>query len=404
MNKWAYLCVALPMAFGAGGVAAQTGEEVKIGVMTDMNGPDSDLGGPGSVIAAQLAIDDFGPTVAGRKIVLISGDHQRKPDVASALSMRWYDNENVDMIVDIPLSSAALAVQENARSRKKIVVFSAAATSDLTGKACSPTGFHWTYDTKAVANGTAAAITKAGGKSWFFLTSDYAFGHALQRDAESVVKANGGTVVGNVRHPVSNLDFSSFLLQAQNSKAQVIGLANSVNDTANSIRQANEFGIQAGGQNVAALLAFITDINSLGLQVAKGTRLTESFYWDLNDGTRAWSARFSKLHNGRAPTMTQAGVYSAVTHYLKAIAAANSKDGMTVAQKMRDLPVKDFMTDNAKVWPSGWVERDFYLFEVKTPAESKGPWDYYKLVSKVPAAVAHPAGSDDACPLMKTGG
>ena len=398
MRKWATTCAALLLAAASSG--AWAAEEVKIGVMSDMAGPDSDMSGAGSVLAAQMAIEDFGGTVAGRKIALISADQQRKADVASALATRWYDNEGVDLILDVGISSAALAVQEIAKQRGKVVIFTTAASSDLTGKACSPTGFHWVYDTKALANGTAAAVTKGGGKSWFFVTSDYAFGHALERDTSAVVKANGGQVVGAVRHPVSTSDFSSFLLQAQGSKAQVIGLANSANDLANSIRQASEFGVAKGGQTLAALLVFITDVHSLGLPVAQGIRLTESFYWDLDDKTRAWSERFAKRHNGRMPTMIQAGIYSATTHYLKSIAAAGSKDGVTVAAKMREIPVNDFMTNNAKIWPSGWVNRDFYLFEVKSPEASKSPWDYYKFVAKIPADVAKPAGSDDACPLM----
>lgn len=398
MRKWAIACAALFV--GAGLTAARAADEVKIGVMSDMAGPDSDMSGAGSVLAAQMAIEDFGGTVAGRKIVLSSADHQRKADVAASLAARWYDNEGVDVILDVGFSSAALAVQEIAKQRGKVVIFATAATSDLTGKACSPTGFHWVYDTKAVANGTAAAVTREGGKSWFFVTSDYAFGHALERDATKVITDNGGKVIGGVRHPVSASDFSSFLLQAQSSKAQVIGLANSANDLANSIRQASEFSIAQGGQVVAALLVFITDVHSLGLPVAQGIRLTESFYWDLDDKARAWSERFAKRHNGRMPTMIQAGIYSATTHYLKAIAATDSKDGVAVAKKMHEIPVKDFMTDNARIWPSGWVNRDFYLFEVKKPEESKEPWDYYKLVAKIPADVAHPIGSDDACPLM----
>ncbi|MFG1347971.1 ABC transporter substrate-binding protein [Xanthobacter autotrophicus DSM 431] len=398
MRTWAIVCAALLAS--AGLTAARAAEEIKIGVMSDMAGPDSDMSGAGSVLAAQMAIEDFGGSVAGRKIILTSADHQRKADVAASLAARWYDNEGVDLILDVGFSSAALAVQEISKQRGKVAIFATAATSDLTGKACSPTGFHWVYDTKAVANGTAAAVTREGGKSWFFVTSDYAFGHALERDATAVITANGGTVIGQVRHPVSTGDFSSFLLQAQGSKAQVIGLANSANDLANSIRQASEFGIARGGQVVAALLVFITDVRSLGLQVAQGIRLTESFYWDLDEKTRAWSERFARRHNGRMPTMIQAGIYSATTHYLKAVAAVDSKDGPVVAKQMREIPVTDFMTKNAKIWPSGWINRDFYLFEVKKPSESKSPWDYYKLVATIPADVAHPVGSDDACPLM----
>ncbi|MFD2251020.1 branched-chain amino acid transport system substrate-binding protein [Pseudochelatococcus lubricantis] len=402
MRKWALAGLAMQMALGMG--ASQAAEEVKIGVMTDLSGPDSDMAGAGSVLAAQMAVEDAGGVAGSRKVVLISADHQRKPDVASSLATRWYDNEGVDLILDVPLSSAGLAVQEIARQRGKVVIFATSATSDLTGKACSPTGFHWVYDTKAVANGTAAAVTRDGGKDWFFVTSDYAFGHAIERDATAVIEANGGKVTGRVRHPVSNGDFSSFLLQAQSSKASVIGLANSANDLTGSLRQASEFGIAQGGQRVAALLAFITDVHSLGLPVAQGTFLTESFYWDLDDETREWSARFAQRHNGAKPTMIQAGIYSATRHYLKAVAAADSKDGPTVAAKMREIPVNDFMTKDAQIWPSGWVNRDFYLFKVKSPEESKGPWDYYTLVAKVPADVAKPAGSDDACELMKKGG
>ena len=404
MRKWALACAAVQMALTPHLAFAQTAEEVKIGVLTDMSGPDSDMAGSGSVIAAQMAIEDAGGTVAGRKVVLISADHQRKADIANSIAARWFDNEGVDAILDVPLSSAGLAVQEVARQRNKVVMFSTSATSDLTGKACSPTGFHWTYDTMAVANGTAAAVTKAGGKQWYFVTADYAFGQALQRDAAAVVEKNGGQVIGGVRHPVATADFASFLLQAQASKADVIGLANSATDFTGAVRQSNEFGLQQGGQKVAGLLAFITDVHSLGLAVAKGTQLTESFYWDLNDETREWSKRFGARHNGRMPTMIQAGIYSATRHYLKAIAAANSKDGLTVAKKMKEIPVKDFMTDNAPIWPSGWVHRDFYLFEVKAPADSKGPWDYYKFIAKIPADDAKPAGSDDACPLMKKAG
>jgi len=404
MKKWALACAALQLALLPQLAAAQANEDIKIGVLTDLSGPDSDMAGAGSVLAAQMAVEDAGGTAGGRKVVVISADHQRKADIASALASRWFDNENVDAILDVPLSSAGLAVQEVARQRNKVVMFSTSATSDLTGKACSPTGFHWTYDTTAVANGTAAAVTKAGGKKWFFVAADYAFGHALQRDATAVIEKNGGQVIGNVRHPVAAADFASFLLQAQASKAQVVGLANSATDFINSVRQSNEFGLQQGGQKVAALLAFLTDIHSLGLNVAKGTQLTESFYWDLNDATREWSKKFAARHNGRMPTMIQAGVYSATRHYLKAIDAAKTKDGLKVANQMKAMPVNDFMTDNAKIWPSGWVHRDFYLFEVKSPAESKGPWDYYKLIAKVPADDAKPEGSDDACPLMKKPG
>jgi len=401
MRKWALACAALHLSFAPQLAHAQSSEDVKIGVLSDLTGADSDIAGQGSVIAAQMAIEDAGGSVGGRKVVLVFADHQRKADLANSIAARWFDNEGVDAVLDVPQSAAALAVQEVARQRNKIAIFSGPASSDLTGKACSPTGFHWTFDTVAVANGTAAAVTKAGGKTWFFVTADYAFGHALQRDAAAVVEKNGGKVLGAVRHPVGSADFASFLLQAQASKADVVGLANATADFIGTVRQSNEFGLQQGGQKVAGLLAFITDIHSLGLSVAKGTRLTESFYWDLNDATREWSKKFAARHSGRMPTMVQAGVYSATRHYLKAVAAANSKDGLTVAKKMKEMPVNDFMTDNAPIWANGWVHRDFYLFEVKTPAESKGPWDYYNFISKISADDAKPAGSGDACPLMK---
>lgn len=373
---------------------------VRIGVMTDLSGQDSDMSGQGSITAVQMAVEDAGGMVAGRKVEVVFADFQRKPDVAAAIATQWYDKDGVDAVLDVGISSAGLAVQEVARQRNRIAILGTSATSDLTGKACSPTGFHWAYDTKAVANGTAAAVTKSGGKSWFFVTSDYAFGHALERDATAVLTANGGKVVGGVRHPLASPDLSSFLLQAQASKAQVIGFANSAADFTNSVRQAKEFGIVEGGQKLAGLLGFITDIHSLGLEAAQGMQLTESFYWDLNDETRAWSKRFAERRGGRKPTMIQAAMYGATAHYLKAIAAANSVDGPTVAAKMRAIPVNDFMTKNATIWPSGWVHRDFYLFQVKSPKESKGEWDYYKLVAQIPADQAKPKGSDDACPLM----
>jgi len=397
-TRWTRLAAAL-LACGVGS-AAWAQEVVRLGVLTDMSGADSDLAGPGSVLAAQMAVEDVGGEVGGRKVVVVSADHQRKPDVAATIATRWYDQNVVDVILDVPPSSAALAVQEVARARKKMVIFSTAGTSMLTGKACSPTGFHWTYDTAAVANGTAGAVTRGGGNTWYFVTSDYAFGHAMQNDATAVIQANGGKVVGAVRHPLSSPDFSSFLLQAQASGAQVVGLANSVNDMASSVRQAREFGLVQGGQKVAALLSFIVDIHGLGLDVAQGTVLTESFYWDLNDETRAWSRRFAARHGGRMPTMTQAGVYSAARHYLKAVQAADSVDATVVAEKMRAIPVNDFMTDNARVLPNGWVQRDFYLFEVKKPEESTGPWDYYKLIARIPADSAKNPQAASECPLM----
>ena len=373
---------------------------VKIGVMNDMSGLYADLGGQGSVEAARMAIADFGGTVNGKKIELISADHQNKPDVGGAIARQWYDNDGVDVIVDVPTSSVALAVQDVARERKKVFLISGAASSDLTGKACSPTGIHWTYDTVALANGTGSAVVKAGGDSWFFITADYAFGHALERDTAAVVTASGGKVLGAVRVPLNTPDFSSYLLQAQASKAKIVGLANAGGDTINSIKQAAEFGLVEGGQKLAGLLVFVTDINSLGLKTANGLQLTEAFYWDQNDETRAWSKRFMEKINHQ-PTMVQAGVYGAITHYLNAIKATGSDDGLTVVKKMKETPVNDFMTKNGKIQESGRLIRDMYLFEVKKPAESKGPWDYYKQIATIPGEQAFKRPGGNECPLVK---
>ena len=375
---------------------------VRIGVLNDQSGIYKDLSGPGSVLAAKMAVEDAGGSVLGRTIEVLTGDHQDKPDVGTAIASQWYDRDGVDAIVDVPVSSVALAVQEVARGRHKIVMFSSAGSSDLTGKACSPTGFHWTFDTVALAKGTANAVVKAGGDTWFFMTADYAFGYAMEADARALVTAAGGKVLGAVRVPMGATDMSSFLLQAQGSKAKIVAFANAGSDLINSIKQASEFGIVAGGQKLAGLLVFISDINSLGLQTAQGLNLTESFYWDLNDGTRAWSAKFAERFGGRKPTMTQAGVYSAVSHYLKAVAAAGTTDGPAVAAKMREMPISDFMSANFRIRADGRVLRDFYLFEVKSPAESKGPWDYYKLIRTIPANEAVRPESEGGCPLIKS--
>jgi branched-chain amino acid transport system substrate-binding protein len=372
---------------------------IRIGVLTDMSGPNSDLAGSGSVVAARLAAEDGKALFEGKTIEVVLADHQNKADIAASIASRWFDTEGVDVIADVPFSSAALAVQEVARRRNKVVLFSGPGSSDLTGKSCAPTTFHWTFDTASIANGTATAMTREGGDSWFFVTADYAFGHALERDAQKVVGENGGTVVGAVRHPVYSPDFASYLLQAQSSGAKVVGFANAAADMINSIRQANEFGIVAGGQRLAGLLVFLTDVHALGLQDAQGLHLTESFYWDQNDETRAWSARFAEQFNGRKPSMVHAGVYSSVMHYLKAVAEAGSEDGEAVAGKMRAMPVSDFMTQDAAILPNGWVDRDFYLFEVKKPSESTGDWDYYKLVATVPHDQAKPRAALGDCPL-----
>ena len=392
--------VALAVAAFACPALAQS-PPLRIGVLNDQSGMYADLAGPGSVVAATMAAEDAGGTVLGRKIEVLTGDHQNKADVGAAIAARWYDVQGVSAIVDVPVSSVALAVQDVARNRHKIVMFSGAGSSDLTGKACSPTGFAWTFDTIALANGTGSAIVKAGGDSWFFLTADYAFGTAAEHDVSDVVRANGGRVVGAVRIAMSTTDFSSFLLQAQASHAKIIGLANAGSDLINAIKQASEFGIVEAGQKLAGLLVFISDVHSLGLQTAQGLQLTESFYWDQNDATRAFSDRFAARTGGKRPTMVQAGVYSAVAHYLKAVAQAGTDDGPTVADAIRAIPVDDFMTDHASVRIDGRVLRDFYLFEVKSPAESKGPWDLYKLIRRIPAQDAVRPLAQGGCPLVK---
>ena len=377
------------------------GDTIRIGVLNDQTGMNADLSGQGSVVAARMAIEDAGGTIGGKKVELVFADHQNKADIGSSIATKWFDADNVDMIVDMPFSSVALAVQDITRQRHKIAIYSGPGSSDLTGKACSPLGFHWTFDTVALARGTGSAIVKSGGKTWFFLTSDYAFGHALAKDTMEVVKANGGKVLGEAVHPVNNADFSSFLMQAQASGAKVIGLANGAADTTNSIKQAREFGLTQAGQTLAGLLVFITDVHSLGLEVAQGLQLTESYYWDLNDDTRAFAKRYAERMSGRMPSMVQAGVYSGVAHYLKAVASAGSTDGDAVQAKMREIPINDFMSKDVKIRRDGRVMRDFYLFQVKSPAESKGPWDYYKLVRTIPAADAARPETEGGCPLLK---
>ena len=389
------------LALTAGSAMAQvSGDVVKLGVLNDQSGTYADLAGPGSVVAARMAVEDFGGTVLGKKIEVVFADHQNKPDVGSSVANRWIDTEQVDTIVDVGTSSVALAIQEITSKKGIVHLNSTAATSDLTGKACSPTGVHWTHNTTALANGTGKAIVAQGGKTWFFLTADYAFGHALERDVSKVVKEAGGEVKGAVRHPFPSQDFSSFLLQAQASGAKVIGLANAGADTINSIKQAGEFGITQSGQNLAGLLVFLSDVRSLGLKAAQGLQLTTGFYWDLDDETRAWSKRFAEKHGGAMPTMVQAGVYSAVTHYLNAIKAAGTDDGKTVVAKMKELPVKDFFARNAKLRADGRMVHDMYLVEVKKPEESKGDWDYYKVLRTIPGDEAYgPVNAD--CPLVK---
>jgi branched-chain amino acid transport system substrate-binding protein len=366
---------------------AQLSDNVlRIGVLNDQSGLFADLAGPGSVEAARMAAADFGGSVLGRPIEVLAGDHQNRPDVGSALARRWYDNDRVDVIMDIPNSGVALAVQGVARERRRLVIYSSAAVSDLTGRACSPYGIHWTFDSYALARSTATAILRGGGRSWFFLTVDYALGHTFERDVGAVVGANGGRVAGGVRHPLNTPDFSSFLLQAQASRAQVLAFANAGGDLSNSIKQAAEFGLFRT-MTPTAIMAFLTDIHAIGLQTAQGLRLTESFYWDMNDEARAWSQRFFAAR-GRMPTMPQAGVYTATMHYLRAVQAAGTDNAERVAEVMRATPINDFMTRDGRIREDGRVLRDFYLFEVKSPAESRGPWDLYRLIATIPAADA----------------
>ncbi|HZS82513.1 MAG TPA: ABC transporter substrate-binding protein [Stellaceae bacterium] len=387
----------------AAAAQAQISDDVvKIGVLTDMSSLYADIGGKGSVVAAEMAVKDFGGKVAGKPIEVVSADHLNKPDVGANIARQWIDQDHVDAIVDVPTSSVALAVQDVTKEKDRVFLISGAASSDLTGKSCSPTGVHWTYDTYALAHGTGSALVKQGGDTWFFITADYAFGHALERDTSAVVKAAGGKVLGAVRAPLNTPDFSSFLLQAQASKAKIIGLANAGGDTINSIKQGAEFGIVQGGQRFAGLLVFISDVHSLGLQTAQGLVLTSAFYWDQNDATRAWAKRFMAETN-KVPTMVQAGVYGAVTHYLKAIAAAKTDEGKAVVAKMREIPINDFMTHNGKLREDGRVMRDMYLFQVKSPAESKYPYDYYKQLAVIPADQAFRPLSESECPLVKKG-
>jgi len=401
MNVKTGIAAIAGLVLAASAAQAQISDNVvKIGVLNDMSSLYADVGGPGSVAAAKMAVEDFGGTVLGKPIEVIFADHQNKPDVGANIARQWIDTEKVDTIVDVPTSSVALAVQQVTKEKKRIFLMSGPASSDLTGKSCSPYGVAWTYDTYMLANGTGTALTKAGGDTWFFLTSDYAFGHALERDTGEAVKAAGGKVLGAVRHPLNNADFSSFLLQAQASKAKVIGLANAGGDTINSIKQASEFGIVAGGQKLAGLLVFITDVHSLGLKVANGLVITGSFYWDLNDQTRAWSKKFF-AKTGKMPTMTQAGVYSEIMFYLNAIKAVGTDDADKVMAKMRDTPINDFMTKNGKLRIDGRVVRDAYLFEVKKPEESKGPWDYYKVIATIPSDQVTRPLKDGGCDLVK---
>jgi len=397
------LIAGLGAALGGAAHAQISGGMVKIGVLNDMAGPYADLAGPGSVVAARMAVEDYlKATKSKLKIEIVTADHQNKPDVGSSIARKWYDSDGVDMILDVPTSSVALAVNEVTKEKNKVMVNSTGGTADLTGKACTPNTVHWTYDTWMLAHGTGSAVVKQGGDTWFFLTADYAFGHALERDTSDVVKASGGKVLGSVKVPLGTSDFSSFLLQAQSSKAKIIGLANAGSDTINSIKQAAEFGIVKGGQKMAGLLVFLSDIHGLGLQTAQGLQVTTTFYWDLNDATRAWSKRFAAAHNGRMPTMVQAGVYAGLQHYLKAVDALQAdSDGAKVVAKMKELPTDDPLFGKGSIRVDGRKIHPAYLVEVKKPGESRYAYDYYKVLQTIPADKAFRPLNEGNCPLVK---
>ncbi len=396
------LAVALGTALSGVAASAQaqmSDGKIKIGVLSDLTGVYSDINGEGSAMAARLAAEEFGNAVGGVPVEIVVADHQNKPDIAASIARKWIDTEQVDVIADVPNSAAALAVQGITKERKRIFLMSGPGSVDLTGKLCSPYGFMWTWDTYSVSAGTARALVAKGDTSWFFITADYAFGHSLEEEASKAVKAMSGSVKGGVRHPLGTSDFSSFLLRAQSSGAKVVALANAGGDTINAVKQANEFGIPQGGQTLVGLLLNINDIHALTLQVAQGLTLSNSFYWDMNDETRAWSRKFEEK-TGRKPSMNQAGVYSAVRHYLQAVKDLGTDDADKVAEKIRSTPVNDMMMKGATIGKNGRVFNDMYLFEVKKPAESKGAWDYLRLVRTIPGKEAYISEKESGCPLV----
>lgn len=396
-TKGLYLSAALLIA----GHAASAADTIKIGVLNDQSGVFADNGGTGSVAAAKLAVEDFGGQLLGQKIEVVTADHQNKPDIAAATARKWFDTEGVDIIADGAASSAGFAILEIARQKNKIFVISGPGSSDFTGKACSPVSFHFNYDTYALSKLTSEAVTKAGSNTWYFISADYAFGHALQRDATKFIEAAGGKVIGSAAHPLGSTDMASFLLQAQGSKAKVVGLATSGADVQTAIKQAGEFGIVESGQQLAGLLVFITDVNALGLKATQGLQVTTSFYWDLNDETRAWAKRYFAATGGKVPSMVQAGVYSGVHHYLAAVKAAGTKDPTVVAQKMREMKVNDMYNKNVTIRPDGRVLHSMYLVQVKKPDESKYKYDYYKVLTTSLGEQAFRPMSEGNCPLVK---
>ena len=391
---------ALPVAAEAQTSGQISGNVVKIGILNDQSGVYADYGGKWSVEAARMAVEEFGGKVLGAPVEVVTADHQNKPDVASNIARQWYDQDGVDAIMELTTSSVALGIQNLSKDKKKITITSGAATSDLTGKACTPYGFHWAFDTRALAVGTGGSLVENGGDTWFFLTADYAFGYSLEQDTAKYVTSKGGKVLGQVRHPLAAADYSSFLLQAQASKAKIIGLANAGADTNNSIKQAAEFGIVAGGQRLAALLFTLAEVHGLGLQAAQGLVLTEGFYWDMDDQTRAFAKAFM-ARTGRMPNMIQAGTYSSVLQYLKAIQAAGTDETEAVAKKIHEMPVDDMFAKGGKVLPNGRMVHDVYLFEVKKPSESKAPWDYYKQLATIKGDLAFATAKESGCPLTQ---
>ena len=381
---------------------AANAESLKIGVLNDQSGVQADFAGTGSVIAARMAVQDFGGTVAGMPVEVVTADHQNKADIGANTARQWFDQDGVDVIVDVPNSAVALAVNAIAKQANKVLLVSGGGTSDLTGKDCSPNTVHWTYDTWGQANTVGTAVTKAGSDSWYLMTVDYSFGYALERDAADAIRKAGGKILGTVRHPLGTSDLSSFLLQAQASGAKVLGLGSAGADTMNAVKQAQEFGIVDGGQRLVAMLMVLNDIAGMGLDAAQGLYLSEAFYWDLNDGTRAWARRFAEANNGRYPNMVHAGVYSSILHYLKAVnEIKGAEDGLKVVEAMKAKPTDDALFGQGSIRKDGRKIHDMYLFQVKTPDESKGPYDFYKLVGTVPAESAfHPLESS-ACPLVK---
>ncbi|MCG6203611.1 ABC transporter substrate-binding protein [Rhodopseudomonas sp. HC1] len=403
-KRWKTLAATLALAFSAGSAWSQSAPvKIKIGVLNDQSGIGVALAGPGSVVAAQLAIADYEKAHPGSKIELISADHQNKPDVGSSIARQWYERDGVSAIFDVQTSSVALAVSELTRQQNKAFIASGAGSADLTGVKCSPNTVQWTYDTWALANATGSAIVKTGGKSWFFITADYSFGHALEKDTTSVVLKNGGTVKGHVLHPFGTADYASFILQAQASKSDIVGLATSSGDLINLIKQSAEFGVSNGGQKLAALLMFISDVHALGLNSTQGLLLASAFYWDLTPETRDWSKRFAEKYRAQMPTMVQAGVYASVLHYLKAVEAlpeADRENGAKVIQKMKDIGTDDVLFGKGTIRADGRKLHDMYLFQVKTPQESKAPWDYYKKITTIPAAEAFRPIEQGGCPLV----